>query len=55
MCRDVSPTSEMRVEIQKKSGHSIWAKYREMSEVINLQGLFSDYWSCKTREFLVPS
>ena len=28
-----------------KSGHSVWAKYQEVNEVIDLHGLFSDYWS----------
>ena len=38
-----------------KSGHSVWAKYREGSEVIELDGLFSDYWSSDNHEFTVLS
>ena len=53
LCRNVSPTSRIRAEIQMKSGHSIFAKYREASEVIDLHGLFSDYWSSNNHEFTV--
>jgi len=38
-----------------KSGHSFWAKYRQMGEVIDLQGIFDDYWSSNKHEFMVPS
>ncbi len=38
-----------------KSGHSVWAKYREASEFIDLNGLFSDYWSSNNHEFTVMS
>ena len=55
MYRGVSPTSQIRAEVRMKSGHSIWAKYREASEVIDLQGLFSDYWSSIKHEFAVLS
>ena len=58
MCvyRDVSPTSQIRAEVRmKKSGHSVWAKYREAGEFIDLDGLFSDYWSSNNREFIVLS
>ena len=57
MCvyRDVSPTSQIRAEVQMKSGHSVWAKYREASEVIDLDGLFNDYWSSHEHEFTVLS
>jgi len=53
MYRDVSPTSQIRAEVRMKSGHSIWAKYREASEVIDLYGLFNDYWSSHNHEFTV--
>ena len=36
-----------------KSGHSFWAKYREASEDINLDGLFNEYWSSNDHEFTV--
>ena len=55
MCRGVSPTSEMRVVILMKSGHSFWAKTRLVSEAIDLQALFNDYWSTNQRVFTVPS
>ena len=38
-----------------KSGHSVWAKYREANKIINLHGLFSDYWSSNNHEFTVLS
>jgi hypothetical protein len=55
ICRDVSPTSEIRAEIQMRSGHLLWAKYRQSSEVIDIQALFNDYWGSKKHEFTVPS
>ena len=57
MCvyREISPTSQIRAEIRMKSGHSILAKYREAGEVVDLDGLFSDYWSSNNREFTVLS
>ena len=53
--RDVSPTSKIQIEVGKKSGHSFWAKNREASGVIELHGLFNDYWNSEKREFLVMS
>ena len=38
-----------------KSGHSIWAKYREASEFIDLQEVFCDYWSSNNHEFTMLS
>ena len=38
-----------------KIGHSVWAKYREGNEVIDLDGIFTDYWSSNNREFTVLS
>jgi hypothetical protein len=38
-----------------KSGHLFWAKDREASEVIDLDGLFNDYWSSNNHEFTVLS
>ena len=55
MYRDVSPTSQIRAEARMRSGHLFWAKYREAGEVIDLDGLFSDYWSSNNREFTVLS
>jgi hypothetical protein len=53
MCRGISPTSEMRAEIQAKSGHFFWAKSRQGGEVIDLQGLFNSYWNSNKNEFAV--
>ena len=53
MYRDVSPTSQIRAEVRMKSGHSVWAKYREASEVIELNALFGDYWSSGNNKFAV--
>ena len=39
----------------KSGGHSVWTKYREAGEVIDLDGLFRDYWSSNNREFTVLS
>jgi len=55
VCRDVSLTPEMRVAIQVKSGHLIWAKYRQMSKVIDVEELLNDYWGSTKHEFTVPS
>ena len=55
MHRDVFPTSRIRAEVRMKSGHSVWAKYRAASEVMDLHGLFNDYWSTKNYEFTVLS
>ena len=43
----------LHAEVQMKSSHSIWAKYREASKVIDLHGLFNDYWSSNDHEFTV--
>ena len=51
--RGVPPTSQILAEVRMKSGHSIWAKYREAREFIDLHGLFSDYWNSTNHEFTV--
>ena len=38
-----------------KSGHSVWTKYREASETVDLHALFDDYWGSEHREFTVLS
>jgi len=57
MCayREVSPTTQIRADVRMKIGHSVWTKYREANEVIDLDGLFSDYWSSSNHEFTVLS
>ena len=55
MCRDIFPTSEMRMEIQRITNTMFRAKGRHAKELINLQGLFNDYWSSDKHEFTLPS
>jgi len=55
MCRGISPTSEMRAEIQMRTGRSLWTKIRRPSEPIDLQALFDDYRSTTKHVFTVPS
>jgi len=55
MCREISPTSDIRVEIHRVTGHLFWAKSRQANDAIDLQGLFDDYWSSNKHEFTVPS
>ena len=37
------------------SSHSVWAKYQEASEVIDLQELFNDYWRSNDHGFTIQS
>jgi len=53
VCRDVSPTSQIRAEVRMTRGHSFWATYLETSDIIDLQALFNDYWSSNSHEFTV--
>ena len=46
-CRDVSPTSQMRVEIQIKR---LWATKDRVSKEINPQELYNDYWTSKIHD-----
>ena len=55
VCRDVSPTSEIRAEFHIKRGHLVWTKHRQADEVVDLQDLFNDYWASKNHKFVVPS
>ena len=52
-CRDASPTSKMRIEIQLKSGPLQWGKKEQVSTEIDLKALFDEYWSAKAHEFPV--
>ena len=54
MCRGVSPTSEMRAEIEMTSGNVLRAKNLLASEVIDLQMLFNNYWNSNEHKFTVP-
>ena len=55
MCRGVYSTSDMRAEIEMKRGHSIWARHQRKLEVIDLGGVFNEYWGSTKHEFIVPS
>ena len=54
-CEKVVVGSNLRAEVRMKSNHSVFAKYREAGEVIDLDGLFSDYWRSNNLEFTVLS
>jgi len=51
--RDICPTSQIRVEVQMKKKFS--ARHWEARQVIDLDGVFSDYWSSSNNEFTVLS
>ena len=51
--REVSPTSQMRVDIRVKSSHRPWAKKEKASKGIDLETIFNDYSITKTHEFTV--
>jgi len=53
VCRDMSPTSEMRLDIRRITG--LLFKGRQTNEVIDLRGLFEVYWGSNMREFTVLS
>ena len=55
ICRGISPTSEMRAEIQMKTGYLLLTKIRRPSQPIDLQELFDDYRSTIKHVFTVPS
>src|SRR5258706_15389379 len=50
--RDICPTSQIRTEVRMKK---FWARHREARQFIDLDGLFSDYWSSSNNEFIVLS
>ena len=50
VCRDISPTSKMRVEIQMKRRHRPWERTEQASLDINLQELYDDYWTSNAHE-----
>ena len=53
ICSDVSPTSQIRVEIQVKSGPLQWGKKEQGSKEIDCEYLFNDYWNTTANEFPV--
>ena len=38
-----------------RSGHSVWAKTRQASNVIDIQGLLKQYWDSIEHDFTVSS
>ena len=45
----------MRAEIQKRTGHSYWAKNRQNDVIIDIEGPLKEYWGSPEREFRVSS
>jgi hypothetical protein len=54
ICRGVSPTSQLRVDIRMRSGHLLWAKKDQTSKLIDLQDVFDDYWTSESHDLTVP-
>ena len=50
VCREVSPTTKMIVEVTMKR----WAKKQQTTKEIDLETLFNTYWTSKARELTVP-
>ena len=53
ICRDASPTSQIRVEIQVKSSLFSLGKKEQGGEEIDCQEIFKDYWNATAHEFPV--
>ena len=45
--------SNLRLEVQMKSGHLPWAKKVQNVKEIGLEKLFNEYWTSKEREIMV--
>jgi hypothetical protein len=54
VCREVSPTTKMSVEVQMKSSRVPWAKKEQTTKEIDLENLFNIYWTSKEHELTVP-
>jgi len=52
--REISPTSQVRIEIQMKSGHLPWAKKDRNVKEIGLEKLFDEYWTSEVHGLTVP-
>ena len=52
VCRDISSISEMRAEIQMRTGDSFWAKNRQDDNAVHLQCL-NDYWGAAEHDLTV--
>ena len=53
ICRDASPTSQIRIEIHVKSGLFRLGKEEQGSKEIDCQELFRHYWDTTAHEFPV--
>ena len=51
--RGISPTTQVRVEIQMKSHHLPWAKKHQNAKYIGLQKLFNEYCTSKVHDLTV--
>ena len=38
-----------------RTGHALWAKVRQNTGTINIQGLLKQYWDSTEHEFTIPS
>ena len=50
--REICPTSQIRTEVQM---NKLSARDLEARQAIDLDGLFSDYWSSNNKEFTILS
>jgi len=55
VCRDISPTSQICVDIQMKHGDLPWAMVEQASKEIDLGELYDDYWTSKAHELALQS
>jgi len=53
--RDISPTSEVRMEVQRITGPRFLPKLRQANEVIDLQAISNEYWDSTEHEVIVQS
>ena len=44
----------MRAEIQMNTGYFLWAKNRQNTTLIDIQGLLTQYWDSAENEFKIP-
>ena len=54
VCREVSPTTKMIVEVQMRSTHLPWLKKEPITKEIDLETLFNIYWTSKAQQITVP-
>ena len=54
VCREVSPTTKMIVEVQMRSSHLPWLKKEPTTNEIDLENLVNIYWTSKAQQITVP-